>query len=190
MLVTESYIDVPIGTSTCMFFLLYEDYHDRQQALRNGVQDELDAFGQRLGKHAALVAPYADKVGETRRDVLGKNWPKKMTSEIMNTPSLLMIDVDFDTFDPSRHRWVHIRLDRLEDGRLQSTLRQVVDLVKRASKLAIERRELFDAVQETVDRPPYAHIARNVRVGIPGSGISLSAGDLLDLFKGLSRRPK
>ena len=188
MLITESYIDVPIGPSTCMFFLLYEDYHDLQRALRSDVQAELCAFGQRLGNRAALVAPYADKVGQTRHDVLAKNWPPEMTSELRKTPSLLMIDVDFDTFDPLSHRWVHIRLDRLEDGRLQQTLREIVELVKRASKLASERQELFDAVQKTVDRLPYAQMARNVRISVPGSGISLSAGDLLDIFKGLSRR--
>ena len=48
----------------------------------------------------------------TKSHVLRKSWTDDEIQELTKTPSLLMINVDFDDFDPRKHPWILFNFGR------------------------------------------------------------------------------
>ena len=63
-----------------------------------------------MGKFGAVVRPFSGDVEVTRKHILDKNWTDNQRELVADTPSLLVIDQNFDDFDPSIHSWCLIRL--------------------------------------------------------------------------------
>ena len=119
MIITHTYLSTTRGSYRCLFFLLLQDYVEEQQEFSKALQASLERFARDLEEEAALVRPFPGDIEATRRQVLNKRWPARARRRIQTTPSLLMIDRDFDTFDPKQHPWLQIRIPL--DGREAET---------------------------------------------------------------------
>ena len=108
MWITHSYIGTMRGNMRCLFFLLYEDYIQAQQTLVQGLDRELERFARNLRDRGAIVRPFLGDIDKVRSHILAKNWSEKQRHELNKTPSLLMINVDFDEFNPQEHPWLLI----------------------------------------------------------------------------------
>ena len=185
MLITHTYLGTTLGEYRCLFFLLLEDYVENQRAIRTGLDERLERFARLLGKDAALVKAFQGDIGVARTDVLAKNWPDEWSEEIMRTPSLLMIDEDFDAFDPRRHQWLHIRLGDREVCDVDGVLNAIVDVISSATSLAASN-NLFDEISTRVNRVHRGEALSRVRIRLP-LGLSISLRDADDALRSPAR---
>ena len=128
MIITSTYMSTTRGRYKYLFFLLLEDYVQEQLEFSNALSASLERFERRLQNEGALVRPFTGDVEATRRQVLDKRWTRSALQEISRTPSLLMIDRDFDTFDPGEHRWLQIKIPL--HGQEEKTGRMLDDLAR------------------------------------------------------------
>jgi hypothetical protein len=121
MFVTSRYIGTPLGDMHYLLFVLLEDYVRQQQHLTEQLADPLSALARSLGTDGAVVKPFPDDAPQTQRDVLDKPWSEGQERSIRVTPGLLIIDRNFDDFDPRHDPWLHVHLrDYLnESGQVQ-----------------------------------------------------------------------
>ena len=110
MQITSTYVGTSRGHYQYLFFLLLQDYIQEENELSRQMKASLERFARDVGNAAALVRPFRGDIEATRRDVLTKSWPPTAEQEIQTTPSLLMINRDFDAFDPREHPWLQIRI--------------------------------------------------------------------------------
>jgi hypothetical protein len=120
MRITHSYLGVGLGGARYLFFLLYQDYLEAEATLSRELNVELQRFARNLKGFGAVVAPFAGDAEASRQHVLNKRWPADAAAMLRRTPALLMIDIDFDEFDPSRHRWAAIHLETGPDAASQT----------------------------------------------------------------------
>ena len=105
MWITHSYLGTTRGKMKCLFFLLYEDYVKTQSQFARELDLELERFARNLGNSGAVVRPFLGDIEKTKSHIFEKPWDERERKELYKTPSLLMINVDFDEFDPREHPW-------------------------------------------------------------------------------------
>lgn len=140
MFITHSYIGQSIGKFRCMFFLVFEDYVETQTELVKGLEPYLERFARNLGDKGAMVKPFIGDIPNVRDHILNKNWTRDELALVGTTPGLLMINVDFDDFDPRQHPWVHIGLwskdpsGRIQVAEVKNILENLVNIVTKSDK--------------------------------------------------------
>jgi len=110
MWITHSFIGTTRDGTRCLFFLLFEDYIEAQTQFARELDLELERFARNLGDQGAVVRPFTGDIESARKSVLDKGWTEKQKRELYKTPSILMIGVDFDEFDPQQHQWMLLHL--------------------------------------------------------------------------------
>lgn len=144
MYITHSYLGTSVGSFRCLFFLLLEDYIEAQSQFVRDLDLELERFARNLGDSSAVVRPFAGDIDSTRSQVLQKEWTNRAKREITKTPGILMINVDFDDFDPNEHPWMYLHLgERIAGERLM--LIRAMDTVKVRELLS----ELTEVIKDT-----------------------------------------
>ncbi len=117
MFITHSYLGTTRGPYRCLFFLLLEDYIQAQSQFVRELDLELERFARNLGDSAPLVKSFAGDIDATRTHVLDKHWDREQSQEISKTPGMLMINEDFDVFDPREHPWIYLHLgEKMYEG--------------------------------------------------------------------------
>lgn len=115
-----------------LFFFLTEDYIQTHRRIKEDLQPILTRFARSLEK-AKLVVPFAGDEGATKRDVLEKNWTQRQREQIERTPGILIIDVDFDKFDPQANHWFFFSFRDLMSNYGDISFFEVVDLLSTLS---------------------------------------------------------
>ena len=116
MFITNSYLGMTKGRHRCLFFLLLEDYIDAQTEFMRVLDPSLERFARNLRDAGALVRPFQGDIEQTRQEVLDKSWSAEELVEIRKTPSLLMMNEDFDTFEPKLHPWIQLNFGQKLDS--------------------------------------------------------------------------
>jgi hypothetical protein len=138
--ITHSYMGTIRKPYRCLFFLLLEDYIESQTQFARELDLHLERFARNLGDNAALVRPFMGDIDTVRQQVLDKQWLEKELEEVRNTPALLMIDQDFNDFDPRKHSWMIINFGRRVTGaygglpQFESILDELVDIALNAKE--------------------------------------------------------
>lgn len=148
MVITHSYIGTSVGKYKCIFYMIYEDYIETQFAFVKELKKILVGFARNLGSSAALIEPFVDDISKIKQQVLNKSWSKEALCEISNTPGILMINVDFNIFNPQNDPWIYFhfgdkQINRYEDHRNIDKLLQ-----KLANIVNDENRDIFKEAQE------------------------------------------
>ena len=180
MITTNTYLSTTRGRYKYLFFLLLKDYDQEQQEFSNALRASLNRFARQLQSDSALVRPFADDVEATRRQVLDKPWTRSQRQEISRTPSLLMIDCDFDTFDPRENRWLQIKIPLR--GREEGTGRMFEDL---AGLITCEPDEDVFRRADRIVRRGSLDLGKIVEIKPSVCGVSLNLEGLSNLVQHL-----
>ena len=132
MLITHSYLGTNRNGARCLFFLLFQDYIEAENGFSKEVAMELEQFARDLGDFGFVVKPFTGDISAINSNIIDKRWTEEERYKLKRTPALLMIDRDFDDFDPSQDRWALIQLDTSiqSAAKLRSLLGQIADTVK------------------------------------------------------------
>jgi len=181
MHITHSYLGTTKGRFRCVFFLLLEDYIEAQSRFGRDLDQALERFARRMGDSGVLVRPFTGDIETTRSHVLSKPWGRAELAEIGRTPGLLMIDVDFDAFDPRQHRWLYVHLGE----RPESTRSHAEEFAEMSTKLAQAvcdaETDVFDSVRAAIHDVRLPDVAKvfEAKPGVFGFSVDLIAGAAL-----------
>lgn len=137
MYITTSYEGTTKGEKEYLFFLLYQDYIEAESGLPREINSEIERFARVIGQKSALVRPFSGDADSTMKSVLEKNWSKQDKESIYITPAILMINVDFDSFDPAFNQWLHFPMrktrndviDKADISRITGLLSQLANII-------------------------------------------------------------
>lgn len=110
MYVTTRFIGTERGKMKYLFFLLTEDYIQSQVRIMESIEPLLIKLSAEIGQTAALVRPFKNFESDTLGDVMRKKWPDGEREKIAVTSGILVIDKNFDSFDPCENKWLHISI--------------------------------------------------------------------------------
>ena len=186
MWITHSYIGVTRGKMRYLFFLLYEDYIESQTQFAHQLDLELERFARRLRDKGAVVRPFIGDIEEVKTHILEKNWTRNQREELRNTPAILMINVDFNEFDPQKHPWFILHFGRHTN---YENINQIRDILERISESAFDESvDLFNVARQAYYNIEAEDIMRmfELRPGIFGFSIDLRYG--IELFRQILQR--
>lgn len=178
MFITHSYAGTLRGKYRCLFYFLLEDYDEAQSAFVHELNLQLERFGRYLKDAAAIVRPFSGDIDATRQHVLSKRWTKAELERVSDTPGLLMINVDFDAFDPRVHSWLHlgfggaVRSGKSPAAEHESLLRTMADAIRRTNE------DVFKVARSVIEESGLKGAADVFEVSAERFGISI------DLEKG------
>jgi hypothetical protein len=178
MYVTHSYLGTTKGRFRCQFFLLLEDYIQAQSQFVRELDLSLERFARNMKDSGVLVRPFAGDIENTKSDVLEKPWSDGERKEICRTPGLLMIDVDFDKFDPRKNCWLHFCFGaRMVEG-IPATYHFGEALSKLATAVCEANTNVFHAANAIIRDVRFADAAKvfEAKPGIFGFSVDLVKG--------------
>lgn len=111
MRVTATYVGTQRGQMNYLFLLLTEDFIESHKRISEALNPLLEKFARDLDTKGALVRPFTGDERKTLGNVLDKNWSQDQVANIQaGLPAILIIDVDFDVFDPKNCNYILISL--------------------------------------------------------------------------------
>jgi hypothetical protein len=84
---------------------------------QDALQRDIPDFGKNLGASGAVVSAYEAVDEKVREEVLSKSWGDEKAVQAMRQsidPFILVINQDFERFDPQEHEWALLWLSNYE----------------------------------------------------------------------------
>jgi len=157
----HSYVGTTKGRFRCLFFLLLEDYIEAQSRFQRELDLALERFARNMGEAGVLVRPLAGDIEGTRSLVRDKPWTPGQLQEVSRTPGLLMIEVDFDTFDPREHRWLYVCLKSPLGARTPGTSEAAAEMLTHLAEAVQDAdTDVFDAARDTIREGRFTEITK------------------------------
>lgn len=134
-------LNVDPGGGRYVFLLIgWNDYAD---PVRDELNRQADAFGMDLGPSGVLVQAYPQRMFEIAKEVLGKLWPPEIAERFQSDqdPIILILDRDWQSFDPREHPFGIIWVSRFSDdpGAVRPFLQRLAFLSRRGDVITYLR---------------------------------------------------
>lgn len=165
-----------------LFFLLTEDYIQTHRRIKEDLEPLLTKFARSLEK-GLLVRPFEGDEGTTQEDVFSKNWTIEQRTQIERTPGILVIDVNFDEFDPQSNHWHFFSFRDLMSSYGDVSIFEVVDLLSALSLNCNGGKNLFELADSIARRRLLSDLYRSFEVKPGIFGISFDVKKGAELLK-------
>ena len=109
MFVTSDYNEVGVekGKFKYKFFLNNRDSYENERDFVKELNILISRFSEDLSNKGLVVKTYDTSIKKVRKEILDKPWKPYRLETIRKTPGILMIDTDFDTFNPNKNNWIY-----------------------------------------------------------------------------------
>lgn len=192
MHITHSFKGSVQGKFRYSFYLLWEDLFQTRLSFVQDFDLLLQRFARDLREDGVVVQPFPNDIDTTRQHVLGKRWTEEESKQLMETPGLLVIDKDFDEFNPRQHKWVYLAFGReVVDSR--ASIKDYEDVLAALVKLAANpQSDFFEDALRIARRLKPASMADifEAKPGIFGFSIDLkkAAGPVRSMLRQMRRQ--
>lgn len=138
-----------------MFFYLTEDYVEDQIRLREQISPLLTEFGRNLLDKGAVVKAFDRDINAVGQEVSKKFDQKYSIENVVHfknkyqQPGLLIINCDFDTFDPEEHDWLYISFRDFIDDRGALKIFDLKELLDTLTNLCLNN-EIFSKKHDSI----------------------------------------
>ena len=185
MFVTSDYnkVEVEKGKFKYKFFLNNRDSYENERDFVKELNILIFRFSEDLSNKGLVVKTYDSSIKKVRKEILDKPWKPYRLETIKKTPGILMIDTDFNTFNPNKDNWIYfyfIRDQRFKRNRGNSfTIEEAEELFDKLSEIiAKDSGNVFEKVKKIL------FIEKTKRIGgfIAKEGISYGIGISADKF--------
>jgi hypothetical protein len=196
MYVTTRFIGTKRGDLNYLFFLLTEDYIREAKQIMSSLTPLLTKFARDLGADAALVTPFQGDEKSTLGDALDKfryrsDYDKRGFTQKL--PSILVIDVDFDAFDPRycNHLLISLRDSMNEYGQVKVfEVQELLDELVLGARINYLFQHMGDFIKEQRKDSRWSLARDIVEIKPKVFGISVDIRKALELIKGTKERLK
>jgi hypothetical protein len=170
---------VKLGGFKYLFIIIgWTDYHTE---LKAEMAKQLDAFGADLGTSALVLQAYEKSEQKTFDEVSKKDWPSDFRKRLVDefVPGMLIIDRDFEAFDPAKDRWAVVWFS-------ETTGKDLPKLFHKLSQLSRTGENVFEYLKglalkdEAKKAAKLGHIARYFELKPQIFGVSIDVGKILE----------
>jgi len=104
----SSFENVKIGEFRYLFIIV--TLNDYRSEITKEISKQIEPFGADLGLKGLVVKAFKSASYDTAEELLSKKWTEEMKYkiEISRDPIMLVIDKDFNSFDPTEDQWAII----------------------------------------------------------------------------------
>ncbi len=189
MFVTSDYNKVAIesGKFKYKFFVNNRDNYENEMDFVKKLNTLILRFSEDLADKGLVVKTYNSCIKNVRKEILAKQWGPFSLETIRKTPGILMIDTDFDEFNPNRNNWIYfhfIRDQRFKKNRGNSfTIEEAEELFDRLSEIiAKDNNDIFKEVKTILIKEKAKRIGKAVAKEIGNCAIGISADKFLNIL--------
>lgn len=178
----SSFIPVKIGNYNYLFFLV--TWNEFVTPIREELEKQVDPFGAVLGLKGKVVQAFRSMSGSTFCQVVDKNWSRQMKKQFEEEqdPFMLIVDRDFEEFDPEEHPWSIIWFSDFWDK--PDTIHRLFGAL--AQKLRKDE-DLFRYMRSVARKEKYKTLAKFVELKTPEVfGISIDVKAIIEDLAGIS----
>lgn len=168
------------------YAILLIEWNDYAYPVREELNRQVDAFGMDLGPSAVFFQPYAQRMYAIGEEVVRKPWPPDIVKrfESDQDPTILVLERDWDTFDPREHPygiiWASMFSDKPEE--IRSFLQELALHVRRGDLIMYlrdvatrqQRAATLDKTQKSVSLLARLASYIEIKPGVFGVTIDLS----------------
>jgi len=180
MFVTHSFVGIKKGQLNYLFFYLTEDYVQQQETLKNQLEPLLEEFGRNLLDKGAIVKAFGRDVENTNQEIKNK-WEQTDYRDVVffnednQMPGLLLIDTDFNEFNPKSDQWLFISLRDYMNEFGQVRIFELQSLLKALADICNSEQNLFDEAKSYIrkNESKEAHKILELKPGVFGMSIDL-----------------
>jgi hypothetical protein len=147
MRTVRSVTPVEIGPYRFAYFLVASDNYDNEVRLE--LERQVSAFAEDMGGLGLLIQAFPSARRDIAEEVFAKTWPAEIQRQLEREaePIILVIESDFDEFDPREHRWAIIWLSDFE-----GTSRNVQPMLKTLSSKTRRGEDVIAYLNDVADR--------------------------------------
>jgi hypothetical protein len=137
----------PIRPYRVAFFLIASDSYENE--VRAELERQASAFAEDMGGQGVFVQPFPSRRRDVADEALAKPWPPEIHRQLQaeSEPIILVIESDFDDFDPREDRWAIIWLSHFEEGG-----RDVQPMLKTLSTATRRGEDIIGYLNSVADR--------------------------------------
>jgi hypothetical protein len=188
MFVTSNYKKIKKGEFQYSFFLNNRDSLENKIEFVQELNILIERFSRDLDDKGLIVKSYDSDIEKVRKEILDKPWNYRRLETIKKTPGILMIDTEFDVFNPNKDNWLYfyfIRDQRFRKNRGNSfTIGEAEELFDKLAEL-ISRNEanIFKEIKKMLIHQKSERLRDVVIEELVSYGIGISADKLLNIIK-------
>jgi hypothetical protein len=180
----------PVKVGGFRYLFLIVGWTDYLTQLKDEMMRQLDAFGADLGTSAMVLQAYKSSEQSTFDEIVAKDWPADFQRRLVDEvdPCMLVIENDFEHFDPNNDRWAAVWFADLPTyardlpnffHKIARVTRAGDDLFEYFKKAALE--------EEARDAARVGKVAKYFEIKPRVFGVSIDVGSIIsDLSKKLS----
>lgn len=173
----------PVKLGAFKYLFLIVGWNDYGTEMKNEMAKQLDAFGADLGTSALVLQAYKASEYQTFEEVAKKDWPADFRERLNGDvdPCMLVIDRDFETFNPAKDRWAAVWFSDLA-----TYAKDLPHLFHKLAQLSKSGESLFEYLKrlalqhQAKEAAKLGRIARYFEVKPQVFGISIDVGKILD----------
>lgn len=189
MYLTHSFVAIKKGHLDYLFFYLTEDYIQEQTELRKRIDPLLEGFGRQLLDKGALVKAFDKDISSTKEEVIDKWKQQENLHDIVffkdnkHTPGLLMVNKDFEEFNPKDDQWLYISFRDFMDDFGNFKIFELQQLLTTFAEICNSDKDLFEEAKSYIrkNEAVEAHKILEIKPGI--FGISLDVKEAINFVK-------
>lgn len=187
MLITSNYKEIEKGKFKYVFFLNNKDDYENKRDFVKELNILIERFSENLANQGLVIKSYNSSIRNVRKEILDKPWTPFRLEAIKKTPGILMLDTDFDEFNPNRNNWIYfyfIRDQRFKENRGNSfTIEEAEELFDKIAEIIIkEEDDIFKKIKSILGKEKAKGIGKTVAKEIVNCAISISADKFLILI--------
>jgi hypothetical protein len=143
-----TFFNAKIGTANYLFLVTNNSAFDIE--IRKALLRSVPKFGKVVAEKARISTIHDGSERRAYDELLQKKWPADVLEEldVQNSPFVVVINKDFETFDPAFDEWFIIWLAAL--GRPRSAIPPLFD---RLAREIVAGRDVFAFLTRTIEEP-------------------------------------
>lgn len=187
MFVTSNYKKIKKGEFKYSFFLNNRDSLENRRDFVQELNILIERFSRDLDDRGLIVKSYDSDIEKVRKEILNKPWNSRRLETIKKTPGILMIDTDFDAFNPNRNNWLYfyfIRDQRFRRNKGNSfTIEEAEELFDKLAELIINNESnIFKEIKRMLVQEKGRTTRKVFTRELVSYGIGIGADKLLEII--------
>jgi hypothetical protein len=184
-----------VGGDPYRYAFILASWNDYSDAVRDELNRHAEAFGADLGGTGVFVRAYPQRMYQTANELRSKAWPDEIAERLdaEAEPIILIIDQDFESFDPRIHAYAVIWLSdyHTDPSAIRPLLQMLARKTKQGEDLILYLRDVAERARQAEARTEatrrvgtVARLASYIQITPTLFGVSL---DLKALLQDIAR---
>jgi len=185
MQITSSFLGTKIDGYNYLFFWVTQDYIEEHNRITQDLDPLLKIFARNINKSGVLVRPWQHDANITRDEIVNKNWDIRGLELISKTPGILILDTDFDDFDPKTNPWAFLSFRDSMDQNAFIRIWDIQELLAKLGRACLEKKDIFKTLSIAIKENRINNLVDAIEIKPGFFGISFDVKKGLQILENL-----